>query len=732
MPDQTQSETWKVEIPLDASGVENSKPDHPVKVLVADGTGRKQETLVSLNEKGEGTATFIFPENPGALHIVVGPHDASAEELLGLQTITLDVSAAQWQGRKELKLPPIAISSYYWNWWLIWCRTFTIRGRVLCPDGRPVPGAQVCAYDVDWWWWWTSWYLIGCATTDVNGVFEIRFRWCCGWWPWWWWLRRVWQLEPALVERILPVLQRDPRLPKLPSPSPKPSTAIFEQLLSDHGHPTVSSRDTVDPATLAGLRDRLLKRLPKAPELEKFEVWPWWPWFPWLDCAPDVLFRVTQDCPTTGNVIVDEGLFQVRYDIPTTLDVTLVANEKACCVPPTRGCREGNCLDITDTCSGQDLVNNIGGNVGAAPAPVGYVNPGAVSISGDRPYAGVVTISGTVECMTGIDYYEFEWSDDNGATWNDMPPPADGDFTRVWVDTTTTPFSFGSHNFSAQVPVAGRHVYESLQHFEANHPPPNWGTGRIWLVNRDVLMNWLTENNFSDGTDYLRVKGWNLAGSNLVNPRILPTCDSQNPTIMKLTIDNRAIVPPAAHPHPCGPGTVHICTTEPDTNINAVTIIHADGRPPTAVGACGNVPINDTDILQIDFLANDPDGHLALYTLDATYGDNLLRPLIHTGYPGGDVLDTEPSASLTGSPGVPVGPNYGYLPNPARSALSQGAVSPHWNGGTYRFSVLAKKAFPETCCYQLELRAYKRTIVDCYHGLDGHMNLSEYSFMVVV
>ena len=41
-------------------------------------------------------------------------------------------------------------------------------------------------------------------------------------------------------------------------------------------------------------------------------------------------------------------------------------------------------------------------------------------------------------------------------------------------------------------------------------------------------------------------------------------------------------------------------------------------------------------------------------------------------------------------------------------------------------------AFPYTCCYQLELRAHKRTIVNCDQSLWGHVNLSEYSFTIVV
>ena len=40
-------------------------------------------------------------------------------------------------------------------------------------------------------------------------------------------------------------------------------------------------------------------------------------------------------------------------------------------------------------------------------------------------------------------------------------------------------------------------------------------------------------------------------------------------------------------------------------------------------------------------------------------------------------------------------------------------------------------AFPTTCAYQLELRAYKRTIDSCNHDRP-HRNLSEYSITVQV
>ncbi len=737
-----QDSAFKLAVPLDASGIEGFKPDHPVKVLVVDRRGAISSRLVKLDEKGRGLATFTFSDNPGTSRVVVGPDTASDQELLVMQTISLDIPARQWQTSKKEVTLPVRIPPYYWYWWPIWCRTFTIRGRVLCPNGSPVPGATVCAYDVDLWWWWCSKQQVGCATTDATGAFQIQFRWCCGWWPWWWWARRVWQLEPSLADHILPVLQKELQLSRLPVPTPQPDPTIFQKVLAVDGvlppplAPMAMSATspggkegertaiaTFDPAVLESLQVRLQEKLPVIPALERLHLWPWWPWHPWWDCTPDIIFRVTQNCHDQGTVIVDETCFDTRWDIPTTLNVTLVANEKACCTPPPHDCQEGDCVVLTEACD--DLVNNIGGNIGAPVNPAGFENPGLVSIYGDRPYAGVVPIFGTTECMTGIDYYEFQWSNNNGLTWNDMPAAAAGTFTRTYLDIV--PLTFTPVPFPA-LPIDGHNVYETLAHYEAHNPPPNWGITRLWVDNRDRLMNWLTENTFADGTYHLRVQGWNFAGGHLVNPRTVQNCGDHGDNDIVLTLDNRFVSagPTDAHGQVCGAGTVHTCTDEPNTTFIAVKILHHDGTE-TDVGACSNVPINDTDVLQIDFVAYDPDGHLAYYTLDATYDVNLDINLLGIG----GTLTPSPVPVLWAPAAAQVGPNYGD-PNPAVSALSQGAISPIWSGGVIRLRVRAKAAFPKTCCYQLVLRAHKRTIVSCDYSLWGQTNLSEYSFTVVV
>ena len=224
-------EKFKLMVPLDASGVEEFTTKQVLKIVLRDRKGTMQSEKVKLDRERKGNATFGFAKMPGSLEVLIGPGDASDEEMLGIQTLSLKVSGRLWMTKRELTLKPIRITSYYWLWWLRWCRTFTIRGRVICPDGSPVPGAEVCAYDVDWWCFWSSKQQVGCTVTDIDGAFEIKFRWCCGWWPWWWWKSRFWRLDSILLERVGEVLKPVPGL-KFARIDNQPSLKLFEKFLS--------------------------------------------------------------------------------------------------------------------------------------------------------------------------------------------------------------------------------------------------------------------------------------------------------------------------------------------------------------------------------------------------------------------------------------------------------------------------------------------------------------------
>ena len=163
-----------------------------------------------------------------------------------------------------------------------------------------------------------------------------------------------------------------------------------------------------------------------------------------------------------------------------------------------------------------DLAINIGGNYGAPAAPEGYQYPGAPGYVSDRPYAGTLSIFGQFGLGAAVDYYEFEYSDDGGGTWNVMPPGAVAAPGRA---TTSGRRSSGEPAFPPVRPVPytfstinGRQVAESRTHFEAAHAAGTWGLTHFWVSDWNELIDWITNaTTFADNTYRLRVRTWTAA-----------------------------------------------------------------------------------------------------------------------------------------------------------------------------------------------------------------------------
>ncbi|NOZ38256.1 MAG: carboxypeptidase regulatory-like domain-containing protein, partial [Gammaproteobacteria bacterium] len=660
------------------------------------------------------------------------PEEASEEEMIGLQTLTFEIPKRLWADKPLLEFSPVIIHPYHWFWWLHWCRSFTIRGKVTCADGSPVPGAEVCAYDVDWWFFWSSKQQVGCATTDVNGLFEISFRWCCGWWPWWWLQRRSWQLDDVLSERIANVLNSRPEL-KLSQIDNQPGLAVFDKILGNEEVRKTASFKAAEIETLPNLREQLLKRFPVAPELEAQRIWPWHHWSPWQDCTPDITFIITQDCETVGKVILDETIGEARWNISNPLDVNLIVNDDACCRPvcQTPPCDERDCLIIDTVCG--SAFTQVGGNPGASATPAGYLNPGSVPVNTHgyhRPFAGRIPVLKNPADLAGVDYYEIEVNDGSG--WGPLPSGAAVDFKRrYWMSGTSHLALFPF------VDIAGHRVVETRYHYESTNMPiwPNESVSpnAWWLSSNYSMLVPIDSRKFNDGTYRFRVVGWQESAGTLTNSVIVPVCSNQTENEFVLTFDNRITNASASHAasHNCGQG-VHLCTTEPDTHIKAIRV---DG---VLVKPCATVDLVPEATLEIDFMVRDSDRHLAFYHIAASWGLNQSHDLLNKS---GAVITPISAGAQTGwAPGQSEG-NYGTALSPA---LSQGpaATAPHWEGGEYRLSIPMSEAFPEPCCYQLELWAFKRTVVGsqsgngfrCSHGfhVGTNGNKTEYSIGVGV
>jgi hypothetical protein len=221
-------------------------------------------------------------------------------------------------------------------------------------------------------------------------------------------------------------------------------------------------------------------------------------------------------------------------------------------------------------------------------------------------------------------------------------------------------------------------------------------------------MPWRTDGHYDNGEYHLRLRGWDLVDGKLVNDRIVPLCtEGDGPpqdNRFVLHLDNRTT------------GTATDASgDEPRAKVLDVRI--AGGR----AGPCDVVQVPPGASLEVDFVAYDVDAHLSEYSLVATFGAD--EPAI-------DLL-AAPGATLTGvalggaPAAVQVGPTY-----PA--AFAQGAARPHWSGGGLRLHIPdLRSVITRSCCYQIELWVYKRTIVDC-NGNRPHRDFSFYSLTIMV
>ncbi len=692
---------------------------------------------------------------PCPVVLVAGPNVAD-RELLGIDTVKQVVELGHVKERgtakaaavrsAELKLGRIAVEpAIYWCW-LVCCRTYTISGRIVCRNWHydpvrrrwwfcddPVPGAVVEAWDVDrfWWWYWRD--LITSAVTDINGNFHISFRWCCmRWLPW---LRPNPAIDPDILARIQELLATAQLpLPPIP-PSPDPDPIVFQQLLSDAARLPGAPRSGIThgsasfpavPQPAADLTAEALRAaLPPSSELATLHVWPWWNQ---SDCAPDVVFRVTQRCGDRNSVIYTETNAETRWDIPTTLNVTLIANGLACCIPTCRDPECPECLKLTWVgCTPVDLISADAG----PPDLRGYANTGATANDPwkDNPFSEAMRIRGGVGW--DVDYFKVQYSKD-GAPWADLPSPAFDGFTRnYWNVTTSVQVGFAPTLKNGQTVIITRHHYEEL-----NPGIPRFG-GQVLWTDYDSLFTFNTVAQaglIPDGLYQLRFVGYaadGTAADNLVlaSERILPTCGEDTAEQVYLRIDNQAMVHPAATvpapckiPHCCPnsilcPGALHTCTVEPDCWIREIW--KNEGLPgQECVSACDIVRLESNDTVTIHFSVTCPatvqDGHLGGYWLRAEYGVNQFFDIVSTS---GSVGSLQPDSTIE------VGPGYSQ-------ALVQGAPRAHWYGGNFK-ATLRGSDFPDCCAYLLRLRAWKRTTDGCSWPPDTHYNEFELAFTVL-
>lgn len=739
--------TVSVKGKIDLSGVEL---DPSVSLRIA--AVRDGEILASTNLKSQKSIGYeirVPLPFPCGFRLLLGRADVPDDVFLASELAAVPASprGAEVKGSEraaratapsqQVEASTIVVDAARYRIWLGICRRYRVHGRVVCRrwrwDGRvfricddPVPDAQVEIYDVDCFWWFCSRDPITTVTTAPDGTFEADFWWCCRpWLPWW---ERPWLLDPDLLARIRRLIDEvQPHFP-IPLPDPPPDPLELQQFVDSLGRILENGGGLAPAATPAGpvSETRIAELLP-APDLVARRVWPWWPG---SDCSPDVVFRVTQRCHGETNVIYAESNLQTRWDIPLDLGVTLLANEKACCIPVCEDPPCGDCLKFGQV--GCLPVENIGGNDPSSPvAPdlLGFAYPGTQDIA----FARWLSIDGVFGDTSDVDYYEIEYSL-NGGAFQAMPQNALAAIGRVFWGPPCGggPVQWNNQTFLPTVKQdtssANHVVYESRSHFEQGCGPGSWndpwfpGGGRFWTTNADRILEWvtattlprglpasppdgtgemtetLTDPGLQDGLYTLRVIGWQENGAGqLVDPQVMKRCDTADDEQLLIRLDNRLMPnhPPFAADHPWGPGFVHYGTLDPDNDIVSI-VKNEGGHDEQVVDPCDIVDLGPKDTLTIHFFVTvpspDTDRHLSAYWMNAYYGESAYFDMIAASVGGAPQPD----------PTTQVGPTY------AEALMQTGPdARPWWGGGSYKL-VLKGSAFPETCAYLFRLHASKR------------------------
>jgi len=748
---------------LRLENVHDINPDLKVKIaVVRDCRVIKSQVFQFQPAQHELQYTLDFEHDYSkeiGVRLVSGP-DVPDEQLRSIEHHQVWLPAKSFE-QGSISNVELVVPEKLYRIWLNFCRTYTLRGRVVCRQrvwdpieqmfvvcDTPVRGARVKAFDVDCFWWWCRREQVGTDFTDINGNFEIQFTWCC----WWWrpWLLKTWQLDPNLVARIRELLKQAAWHIPIPQPDPVPDLSIFKQIVSiTHAASPLASTfaatakldsELVNENDFVQLGETLVQILPKSPELEALRVWPWWPLF---DCKPDIVFEVTQDCGEGEQIIYTETNFQTRWNIDAVLSgVVLVANQNACCTPCCFDPPDEDCLVFHGVGCGnypvgkieQDLTNPL----------AGYAYPGI----NDRPFGGTIRLLGTFGDASNVDFYKLQRRRISPLPtgWEDLSDIEVGSFTRShWLGV----FPWWQNEVVKLELVGGEKVLKTIRRYREEHSEVDTG---VDPTNADRLTNWMTANGgllngvpmpgLVDGLYELRVIGYSYDTdtASLVDEKVMALCppagqdvDPELSSTLRLHLDNRVVIPVA--------GSVRLDTTEPDCDFPDICAIVKNENPALplnqqrekCIDPCGFVRLSAGDTLTIHFKATDSDGHLEAYALSAHWAESASF----------DVLD---AGIIAGDPDSLYGPNYDQtftgdqgLYRAALPATNPEHDRPFWYGGNFKVTVTIDATIPanphkvfETCCaYLLRLKVWKRTTDGCTSSQYFHYNYSEFSFTVI-
>jgi hypothetical protein len=291
-----------------------------------------------LDEKGNVRIAVDRAESARVqnLALVVGP--SGIPNNLGgvpeLQRVPIDPGHLE-KAKAELKLPleKIKLDPEILELWWGWCQWYCVSGRVIGPDGCPVPFAEVTVNTVSFFLSKTPRKTV---TADQNGNFTACFNWCQwpSWcwpcWPFWWWCW-PWWWEWDILHVIERIEQALPHVPVGPGPVENPRLALSrpDQKMMARGEAFSFARKAEERFEPDEARTSLITRKLANPAIRR--LFPWW-W--WCCDDPNICFTVTQG----GNTILDENpATDTRWCFGANQSVTLVGSGQvvtACDPPP--------------------------------------------------------------------------------------------------------------------------------------------------------------------------------------------------------------------------------------------------------------------------------------------------------------------------------------------------------------------------------------------------------------
>jgi hypothetical protein len=283
---------------------------------------RGNSVLATSTLRADGSYQMNLPRdaahavNAFALQLAVLPTTAAAApaRVAGAPRVTLKREALE--AKHPIIAPALTLNPELLEEWSIFWREWCVSGTVVGPNGCPAPAADVTVYTVNWALGGYSKVARASVTTGPDGTFTLCFPWWERFFSCWpcerdWWLCWPWWWERDILHVIETLETRALNGPQ--------ATALFRpegrELIRGQGF--AAAADGVfkqDPA-----RTALIARKFSNPALRT--RFPWW-W--WCCDRPNIVFTVTQN---GTSIVKEDPSFDTRWCMASGENVTLTGNQ---------------------------------------------------------------------------------------------------------------------------------------------------------------------------------------------------------------------------------------------------------------------------------------------------------------------------------------------------------------------------------------------------------------------